>query len=247
MRSLVVLPTYNEADNIVGVITAIGKLDLPVEVLVVDDSSPDGTAGLVKDLASERSDVSILVRPSKSGLGSAYREGFRWGLERGFEALVEMDSDFSHDPAQLRGLLGALEGGADLVVGSRYVPGGRIPDWSLRRRALSRGGNLYAKVMLGIDVADMTSGYRAYRASLLRRMDLPSVRSDGYGFQIEMVRRAIKAGGRVVEVPISFSDRKAGKSKMSGSIVAEALLNVTTWGVRDRVGELLGRRSRRLS
>jgi glycosyltransferase involved in cell wall biosynthesis len=176
----------------------------------------------------------VLRRPGKAGLGSAYRHGFRWGLARGFEAMVEMDADLSHDAAQLPQLIGALEDGADLAVGSRYVPGGSIPDWSWRRRALSRWGNRYAAALLGLKIADATSGFRAYRASVLADLDSVWVRADGYGFQIEMAYLTARRGYRIVEVPISFTDRTAGESKMSGHIIVEALALVTWWGLRDR-------------
>lgn len=243
MGRLVILPTYNEADNIAGVIRAVRRVDPEIHVLVVDDSSPDGTAQIVASVAAEVARVDLLNRPGKQGLGSAYRAGFGWGLERGFDILIEMDSDFSHDPDDLSRLIRAIEEGADLAVGSRYVPGGSIPDWTFRRRALSRAGNRYARILLGIDVADMTSGFRAYRSSLLAKIDLDSVTADGYGFQIEMVRQAVRAGGTVVEVPIAFSDRVRGQSKMSGWIIVEALKAVTWWGVQDRMDALRQRRS----
>ena len=204
-------------------------------VLVVDDASPDGTADLVEKIASDVGPVEVLRRPTKSGLGSAYRDGFRHGLDRGFDVLVEMDSDLSHDPAALSVLLGVIDDGASLALGSRYVPGGSIPAWSWHRRALSRWGNRYAAAVLGVDIADATSGFRAYRAEILQAIDFDSVRADGYGFQIEMAYRVVRAGGTVTEVPISFTDRIRGESKMSARIILEALILVTGWGLRDRV------------
>ena len=235
MRALVVLPTFNEADNIVEVLQRLRAAAPEVSVLVVDDSSPDGTADLVDSVADEIGLVEVMRRPAKSGLGSAYRDGFRHGLTTGFDVMVEMDSDLSHDPAALPSLLGAVEEGADLALGSRYIPGGSIPDWSWHRRALSRWGNRYASAVLGIDVADGTSGYRAYRASALAEIDFHTVQADGYGFQIEMAYRVINTGGRIVEIPISFTDRIRGESKMSSRIVVEALVLVTWWAIRDRI------------
>jgi dolichol-phosphate mannosyltransferase len=234
VRTLIVLPTYQEAANIVNVLHRLHAVVPAATVLVVDDGSPDGTADLAEAAAAETGQVEVLRRPQKTGLGSAYRHGFRWGLAREFEAMVEMDADLSHDPSELPRLLEALADGADLVVGSRYVPGGSIPDWTRRRRALSRWGNRYAAAMLGLTVADATSGFRAYRATVLQDLDSVWVRADGYGFQIEMVYLIARRGYRIVEVPITFTDRTEGESKMSGHIVAEALALVTWWGLRDR-------------
>jgi dolichol-phosphate mannosyltransferase len=236
VKTLVVLPTYNEALNIVDVLDRVHSAMPDASVLVVDDSSPDGTADIVEREASRFPHVRVLRRPAKSGLGSAYRAGFRIGIDEGYEALVEMDSDLSHDPAALPDLIGRLEtSGAGLVIGSRYVPGGSIPAWSWHRRMLSQGGNRYAALVLGLAVRDATSGFRAYRASDLARLDLDSIKADGYGFQIEMAYQIDRLGASVVEQPISFTDRIRGKSKMSGNIVVEALALVTWWGLRDRV------------
>ena len=235
MHCLVILPTFNEAANIVEVLERLRAAVPSAHVLVVDDASPDGTADLVEKIASDVGPVEVLRRPAKSGLGSAYRDGFRHGLDRGFEVLVEMDSDLSHDPAALSVLLGVIDDGASLALGSRYVPGGSIPAWSWHRRALSRWGNRYAAAVLGVDIADATSGFRAYRAEILQAIDFGSVRADGYGFQIEMAYRVVRAGGTVTEVPISFTDRIRGESKMSARIIVEALILVTGWGLRDRV------------
>ncbi|MGI9022930.1 MAG: polyprenol monophosphomannose synthase [Acidimicrobiales bacterium] len=235
MRTLVVLPTYNEAENISIVLNRLRAAVPAADVLVVDDSSPDGTADLAKAIGDELGGIDVLVRPAKQGLGRAYRTGFTEGMSRGYEVLVEMDSDLSHDPAALPSLLAAVEEGADLVIGSRYVPGGSIPHWPFHRRALSRNGNRYASRMLGLRVADSTSGYRAYRSGLMARIDLDAVRANGYGFQIEMVYRVARLGGRIEERPIEFVDRERGVSKMSTRVVVEALALVTWWGLRDRV------------
>jgi len=230
MRALLVLPTYDEAENVVEVLDRVRQASPDLHVLVVDDASPDGTADVAEGQGAE-----VLRRTAKSGLGSAYRDGFRWGLDRGFDVLLEMDSDLSHDPADIPSLLGAIEFGADLAIGSRYVPGGSIPDWAWHRRQLSRWGNRYAAGVLGLAVNDSTAGFRAYRATVLRRIDLDRVRADGYGFQIEMTYEVVRLGGKVVEVPIAFGERVRGSSKMSGTIVVEALGLVTWWGLRDRV------------
>jgi len=230
VRTLVVLPTYQEAANVAEVLRRIHAAAPDADALVVDDGSPDGTADL-----AEAAGADVLRRLRKSGLGSAYRDGFRRGLDRGYEVLVEMDSDLQHDPAALPSLLTAVEEGADLAIGSRYVPGGSIPNWSRRRQALSRWGNRYASFLLGLPVHDATAGYRAYRADTLAKLDLDAVRADGYGFQIEMAYLVHRLGGRVVEIPISFADREKGESKMSTRIVVEALVLVTWWALRDRV------------
>ena len=235
MRALVVLPTYQEAENIAEVLRRLRAAAPAADVLVVDDSSPDGTGAMAKAAGHELGGVDVLIRPTKSGLGSAYRAGFAEGLARGYDVLVEMDSDLSHDPARLPALLRAVEAGADLALGSRYVPGGSIPNWPFHRRWLSRWGNRYADMVLGLSVRDATSGFRAYRADALRGIDLESVRADGYGFQIEMAYRVASNGGEIVELPIEFVDRERGTSKMSFRIIAEALVLVTWWGLRDRV------------
>lgn len=236
MRVLVVLPTYNEADNIAEVLRRLRMAVPAADILVVDDASPDGTAEIAQASGADLGRVDVLMRAGKLGLGSAYRDGFIEGLRRGYQVLVEMDGDLSHDPAALPALLRAVEGGADLAVGSRYIPGGSIPHWSRYRRALSGWGNRYARWVLALPLADATSGFRAYRADIVTRLDLPSVRSDGYGFQIEMAYRVARAGGGIVEVPIEFVDRERGTSKMSFRIVLEALLLVTWWGVSDLPG-----------
>ena len=231
MRPLVVIPTYNESENIERMLRRIHECAPGAGVLVVDDGSPDGTADLVKKVAAELPDINVLERASKSGLGSAYRAGFAWGLERGYDACVEIDADFSHDPAALPALLAPLSEGFDVVIGSRYVPGGSIPNWAWHRHMLSRGGNLYASGVLGLGVSDSTAGYRCYSAGILRRLDLDRIRAEGYGFQIEMTYRARQHGAVITEVPIKFVDREAGESKMSSFIVVEALGLVTFWGL----------------
>ncbi len=233
--ALVVVPTYNELDNIVEVLERIRAAVPEAHVAVVDDASPDGTGDVAKAIAAELGQVEVLRRSGKEGLGAAYRTGFTYGLEHGFDPLVEMDADLSHDPDVLPALLAAVEHGADLAIGSRYVPGGSVPQWTWHRRLLSRWGNRYAAGALGLAVNDATSGFRAYRAPMLAQIDLGAVRADGYGFQIEMTYRVVRRGGRVVEVPIAFVERSRGTSKMSGRIVVEALALVTGWGMRDRL------------
>jgi dolichol-phosphate mannosyltransferase len=235
VRSLVVLPTYNEAENIREVLERLRAAAPDVDVLVVDDGSPDGTADLADAIGREIGGVRVERRAGKSGLGSAYRHGFRIGLADGYGAMVEMDADLSHDPAVVPTLLAAVAEGAGLVIGSRYVPGGRIPAWGLHRRLLSRWGNRYAAAVLGFAVRDATSGFRAYSGDMLSKIPLDEVRADGYGFQIEMAYLVHRLGGQIRETPISFTDRVRGQSKMSSRIVVEALLLVTCWGVRDRV------------
>jgi dolichol-phosphate mannosyltransferase len=245
MRPLVVIPTYNESENIERMLHRIHECLPDAGVLVVDDGSPDGTADLAKGVAAALPDVHLLARAGKSGLGSAYRAGFAWGLERGYDAFVEIDADFSHDPAALPSLLAPLAEGYDVAIGSRYIEGGSIPNWAWHRHLLSRGGNTYASAVLGLGVADSTAGYRAYAADILRRLDLDRIRAEGYGFQIEMTYRARQHGALITEVPISFVDRQAGESKMSSVIVIEALGLVTWWGlgrVVRRVGQALSPR-----
>jgi dolichol-phosphate mannosyltransferase len=231
MRPLVVIPTYNESENIERMLHRIHECLPGAGVLVVDDGSPDGTADLVKAVAAELPDVHLLSRTSKSGLGSAYRAGFAWGLEHRYDACIEIDADFSHDPAALPTLVAPLSEGFDVVIGSRYVEGGSIPNWAWHRHMLSRGGNLYASAVLGLDVADSTAGYRAYSARILRKLELDRIRAEGYGFQIEMTYRCRQYGANITEVPIKFVDREAGESKMSSFIVVEALGLVTFWGL----------------
>lgn len=225
----VIVPTYNEAENIGQLIPRI--LEHPrFRVLVVDDGSPDGTGELVARIEAAEPRVRLHRRPGKLGLGTAYLAGFRRALEEGAEFIFEMDADFSHDPRYLPDLLRAAEAGADLALGSRYVPGGGTTDWGLGRRLISRGGNLYAGLILGLPVADATGGFRCYRRRVLETLDLGRVRSNGYAFQIELAYRTLQAGFTIAEVPIVFPDRRVGRSKMSRRIVAEALVNV--WRLR---------------
>jgi len=237
-RAVVVVPTYNEAGNIERLLESILAVDPNIGVLVVDDSSPDGTADIV-DRVAARSEfarrVDVLRRPSKSGLGTAYRAGFSRVLDAGDTICVQMDADFSHDPRYLIEIISAVEMGADAAIGSRYVPGGRIENWPRLRLFLSRWGNRYAAGMLGLAVNDATAGYRAYSPALLRRIDFASVRAEGYGFQIEMTHRAVRSGARIVEVPITFVDRVVGESKLSHHIINEAFGLVNRLWFRDRL------------
>ena len=230
MKALVVMPTYNEAESVIGVVDRVLAADPRVDVLIVDDGSPDGTARLVTERAAGEPRVRLLERPAKQGLGAAYRAGFAWGLQRGYEALVEMDADLSHPPERLPALLDGLAE-ADLVIGSRYVPGGRTVNWSRLREAISRVGNAYVRLALGVPVHDCTAGYRAYRRQVLEALPVSAVQSNGYCFQVEMVHRTWQEGFRVVEVPIAFTERATGVSKMSKQIVAEALWRVTVWAL----------------
>ena len=235
--TLVVLPTYNEAENLELIVAAI--LEQGARVLVVDDGSPDGTGAIADRLAGADPDrIAVLHRTEKQGLGPAYAAGFAWGLEDGAGILCEMDADFSHDPAVLPDLVGAVAAGADLAIGSRYCEGGGVVDWPWHRRALSRWGNLYAGFMLGSTTRDMTAGYRAFSAAALQRLEPASCNAAGYGFQIEMAWRASIAGMRVVEVPITFRDRERGESKMDSRIAAEAMGLVTKWGLARMFGRL---------
>lgn len=235
MKALVVLPTYNEIENIERMLRAIRAIVPDQHILVVDDGSPDGTAVTAEMVGAELGSIDVLKRSGKGGLGSAYRAGFGWGLERGYEAFVEIDCDFSHDPRELPTML-QLGEQYEVVIGSRYIPGGSIPSWSTSRLLLSKGGNRYASMMLGLGVADSTAGYRVYRSSALEKINYSNVKADGYGFQIEMTYRARRGGATIVEHPISFTDRTEGESKMSRAIVTEALWMVTKWGLARLVG-----------
>jgi dolichol-phosphate mannosyltransferase len=235
VRPLVIIPTYQEAPNIDTVLRRALEALPSGHVLVVDDGSPDGTAELAEAVGAELGRVSVLRRPEKAGLGNAYRAGFAWGLERGHDVLIEMDGDLSHDPAVLPRLVAAVSDGAGLAIGSRYVPGGATPHWPRRRRWLSIWGNRYVGFVLGIRVHDATAGFRAYRAEALRAIDYASTSADGYAFQVEMAYRVVQVGRSISEVPIEFTDRVRGTSKMSGTIVLEAMWLVTLWGIRDRI------------
>jgi dolichol-phosphate mannosyltransferase len=230
VNAVVVIPTYNEAGSIQEVLERVLAADPRVEVLVVDDGSPDGTAALVGAIAAGEDRVHLLQRSAKQGLGAAYRAGFAWGLERGYDAMVEMDADLSHPPERLPALLEGLDR-ADLVIGSRYVRGGRTVNWSPLRKAISRGGNAYVRLALRLPVHDATAGYRAYRRQVLEALPVAAVESNGYCFQVEMAHRTWQEGFRVLEVPIVFTERAAGVSKMSRQIVAEALWRVTVWAL----------------
>jgi dolichol-phosphate mannosyltransferase len=232
--TLVIIPTYNEAGNIRTVIRRVRTALPDADVLVVDDDSPDGTANVAEHVGAERGQVIVMRRSAKSGLGAAYRAGFDFALSHGYAVVIEMDADLSHDPVALPQLVAAVDQGADLAIGSRYVAGAAIPEWSARRRALSRYGNRYAGVVLGTPIHDLTSGYRAYRADALRTVDATETTATGYAFQIELAHRIHRAGLTVVEVPIEFTDRTVGTSKMSSRITIEALARVSWWGVRDR-------------
>jgi dolichol-phosphate mannosyltransferase len=233
VRATVVIPTYNEVDNLEPLCTAIRKHLPAVGIIVVDDASTDGTAALADDLAARLGNMSVLHRPGKLGLGSAYRLGLRTAITDGADICVQMDADFSHDPEVLPALVGVVEYGADLCIGSRYVPGGRTENWPWKRRALSRWGNRYAAGVLGLAINDATAGYRAYRSTALEAMHLDDVTAEGYGFQIEMTNRLVGINGKVVEFPIVFRDRTAGQSKMSGGIVNEALVLVLKLWLHD--------------
>jgi len=232
-RVLVIVPTYNERENLDRILDRLAAAVPDADVLVVDDGSPDGTGDLADARAARDRRVHVLHRAAKSGLGGAYVAGFRWGLEHGYDALVEMDADGSHAPEQLPDLLAALAD-ADVVLGSRWVAGGSVVDWPRRRELLSRAGNAYARLALGVGVRDATGGFRVYRRRVLAGMDLGEIASQGYCFQVDLVWRACQAGWRVVEVPIRFVERTAGVSKMDQKIVAEALWRVTVWGLTSR-------------
>lgn len=238
---LVIIPTYNEVENVGDTVSRVRTAVPEAHVLVADDNSPDGTGKLADELAAEDGRVHVLHRRGKEGLGAAYLAGFHWGIERGYGVLVEMDADGSHQPEELPRLLTAL-GGADLVLGSRWVPGGRVVNWPKVREFLSRGGSGYSRVLLDVPIRDVTGGYRAFRRETLEGLGMDAVASQGYCFQVDLAWRAIKAGYHVVEVPITFVDRERGDSKMSRDIVAEALWRVTVWGVGARVDRALGRK-----
>lgn len=241
MRVLVVVPTYLEAENIELFLRQL-RADVPdADVLVVDDSSPDATADLAEKAGADLGRISVLRRARKDGLGNAYRAGFGQGLEQGYDVLVQMDADFSHDPAVVPKLLATIDEGADVVIGSRYVPGGATPDWPAHRRWLSKWGNRYATALLGLQLRDATAGFRAYRREALRRIRFETTRANGYAFQMEVARRLAQEGLDVREIPITFLDRTRGKSKMSTAIMAESMSLVTWWGLRDRAKRRLAR------
>jgi dolichol-phosphate mannosyltransferase len=238
--ALVIIPTYNEAENIKAIVGRVRSAVPEAHVLVADDNSPDGTGKLADELAAEDHHVHVMHRKGKEGLGAAYIAGFRWGLERDYGVMIEMDADGSHQPEELPRLLTALTG-ADLVLGSRWVPGGRTVNWPKSRQFISRGGSLYSRLALGLSLRDITGGYRAFRRETLEGLGLDEVASQGYCFQVDLARRAVKAGYHVIEVPITFVERELGDSKMSKDILVEALWRVTAWGVGERVAKVTGR------
>jgi dolichol-phosphate mannosyltransferase len=236
LRTLVIIPTFNERENLPLIVQRLRGALPEVHILIVDDNSPDGTGQLAEDLASASPDlIHVMHRTVKDGLGAAYLAGFAWGLERGYTTLVEMDADGSHAPEQLHRLLDAIDGGADLVIGSRYVEGGDVKNWPKRRWALSWTANTYARLALGIGIHDITAGYRAYRRNVLEKIDLSNVDSKGYCFQIDLTWRTITSGFVVTEVPITFTERELGVSKMSGSNIREAVVKVAQWGIDGRL------------
>jgi len=233
-KILVVMPTYNEASNVVEMANRVLTSTPQVSLLIVDDSSPDGTGQLADALANAHNHIHVLHRPGKGGLGAAYRAGFEWGMTAGFDVLVEMDADGSHQPEQLPALLAKIDD-ADLVLGSRWVPGGSVVNWPMSRQLLSRGGNLYIRVMLGIDVKDATGGFRVFKVSTVEKIGLLHGTAQGYVFQVDNTYRVVKAGLRIIEVPIEFVERVSGVSKMSRNIVIEAMASVTAWAFKYRV------------
>ncbi len=238
-RVAVLIPTYNERDNLPGIVERVRASVPTADVVVLDDNSPDGTGEVADSLAAEDAQVHVIHRRQKEGLGPAYIAGFRWALERGYDAMVEMDADGSHQPEHLPTMLTAAAD-ADLVIGSRYVRGGEVVNWPVDRKAISIAGNLYIKALLGMPVRDATAGYRVYRAGTLRTIGLDDVESTGYCFQTDLTVRSIRAGLTVVEVPISFIERELGDSKMDGDVVRESMLRITRWGLAHRRDQVLG-------
>ncbi len=246
-RVVVVVPTYDEAETLPGTLARLRAAVPDADVLVVDDASPDGTGHVADRIAAQDPHVHVLHRAGKEGLGPAYVAGFRWALARPYDVVVEMDADGSHRPEELPALLAEVGRGTDLVLGSRWVPGGSVENWPWYREVLSRGGNVYTRVLLGLRLHDATGGFRAYRAEVLRSLPLGEVASQGYCFQVDMAWRAVAAGARVTEVPIRFVERTGGRSKMSRRIVVEAFGRVTVWGVRHRLAQVRRLASRRPS
>jgi dolichol-phosphate mannosyltransferase len=236
VRTLVCVPTYQEAANVDRFLRAVRSSAPQADILVCDDSSPDGTGAIAEKTGADLGRVTVLHRPGKEGLGAAYREGFRWGLDQGYDVIIQMDCDFSHDPAMIPTLLSAIEDGVDCAIGSRYVPGGSTPGWPLHRRMLSKYGNRYTAGVLRLGIKDATGGFRAYRATTLEAIDIDGTRANGYAFQSEVALRMAQAGLRLEEIPITFVDREYGTSKMSVKIMAESMARVTTWGIRSRLG-----------
>ena len=246
MRTLVIVPTYDERESLPLVVERLLDAAPYVHVLVADDNSPDGTGQVADELAAAdpAGRIDVMHRQGKQGLGAAYIAGFEWGLDRGYDVLVEMDADGSHPPERLPAMLEELHRGADLVIGSRYVPGGSVVNWPWQRHVISRGGNIYSRIMLGVGIKDITAGFRAYRSDAIAELDLASIESHGYCFQIDMTWRLLNNGRTVREVPITFTERTIGQSKMSESIFREAAVNVARWGLEKRrrqLRSLLGR------
>lgn len=235
MRVQICTPTYIEADNIEEFLRRARTAIPDADILVLDDNSPDGTADVAERVGAELGQIDVLRRPEKRGLGAAYRAGFAIGIARGYDLICQIDADLSHDPGVLPSLIAAVEDGADLAIGSRYVPGGAIPHWPRRRLALSKYGNMYARYMLRTGVRDTSAGFRVYRADLLQAIDFAQTRAKGYGFQLETTYRVARLGARVTEIPITFTDRVRGHSKMSGSVIVEEMALMTWWGIRDRL------------
>jgi dolichol-phosphate mannosyltransferase len=238
--ALVIIPTFNEAENIKPIVARMRVAVPEADILIADDNSPDGTGKLADELVAEDSHVHVLHRKGKEGLGAAYLAGFRWGIEHGYGVLVEMDADGSHQPEELPRLLTALKS-ADLVLGSRWMPGGRIVNWPKKREFLSRGASTYSRILLGVPIRDVTGGFRAFRTETVEGLGMDAVTSQGYCFQIDLARRAVAAGFHVVEVPITFVERELGDSKMSKDVMVEAFWRVAAWGVESRTNRLLGR------
>lgn len=233
-RVLVIVPTYNELENIKLITAGIRSAVSEVDILIADDNSPDGTGRVADELASNDSHINVLHRTSKNGLGAAYLDAFNWAKNNNYDVVVEMDADGSHRPQDLVAMLIALNN-ADVVLGSRWVRGGKVVNWPIHREILSRGGNIYTRLCLGIPIKDATGGFRAYRMNALNQMNIDDVQSQGYCFQVDMAWRAMQSGLRVAEVPITFVERQIGESKMSGDIVKEALIRVTQWGIEKRL------------
>ena len=236
MRSVVVVPTYQEAANVEGFLRAVRANAPAVDLAVVDDNSPDGTGEIAERAATELGRVTVIHRAAKEGLGAAYRQGFRWALDQGYDVIIQMDCDFSHDPSMISQLLDAVAEGVDCAIGSRYVPGGSTPGWPLHRRLLSRYGNRYTAGVLRLGIKDATGGFRAYRASTLETIKIDTTEANGYAFQSEVALRMVAAALRLEEIPITFVDREYGTSKMSVKIMVESMARVTRWGIASRLG-----------
>ncbi|WP_046314904.1 polyprenol monophosphomannose synthase [Mycobacterium sp. UM_Kg1] len=243
LHTLVVIPTYNELENLPIILDRLQQARPDVHILIVDDGSPDGTGKLADErAAADPARIHVMHRSSKAGLGAAYLAGFAWALERNYEVVVEMDADGSHAPEQLYRLLDAIDSGADLAIGSRYVDGGAVRNWPVRRLVLSKTANTYARLLLGVGIHDITAGYRAYRRSVLEKIGLDAVESKGYCFQVDLTWRAVNNGFTITEVPITFTERELGVSKMSGSNIREAMVKVAQWGIGGRLNRLRGAR-----